>query len=391
MTPNRMLLLSAIICSLTLAIVTNADATVKMETVTVAKTPAWNPNWIYGIDFNFNSMTAGVIQIYDGAIDKFVGQVDSGFTTDGMAVSPDHHTIYVPGIYYSRGTRGKRTDVLEASDTKTLKHLWSVKLPPKHAQTIPTAQDTSINKDGHYVYVTNITPATTISVVDVLKRQFVGEINTSACVQAYPYGENNFFSMCPDGSILQIRLGPNGKEMSRNKSAPFFSVEKDPVFINGLHIGDKYLFVSFNGNVYTVDLAKRNATFLPRWSLLTEEDKKNNWRPGGYQVDAYNAKTGLLYILMHQGDEATHKQPGNQIWVYDLADHKLISKWDLPDIIKKEGVQPPLAIQVSQVAKDPILFAATADSNLMLLNAETGQLKHVAKPFGATTMYLINP
>jgi methylamine dehydrogenase heavy chain len=368
-----------------------ACATEKIETITVNNAPDWNPYWIYGIDMNFNTMAAGVIQVYDGLHQHFIGQLDSGFSTDGMAISPDHNTIYVPGIYYSRLTRGTRTDVLDIFDRKTLTHLGEIPLPAKHAQSVPTTQDTTISDDGRFVYVSNITPATSVSVVDTAKRQFLGEVNTAACVQAYPYGKHDFFSMCPDASILQISLDDKGAEHSRQKSVPFFNVDEDPVFINGLRNGDKYFFISFNGVVHTVDLSQGKATFPPTWSLLSKDDEAQHWRPGGYQVGALNTKTGELFVLMHQGDMASHKEPGTQIWVYDTASQRLSRKLDLTAPLKDAGLQPFLGIQISQTADQPLLYGITADSNLVLMDAANGKVHQVAKPFGSATMQLVNP
>jgi methylamine dehydrogenase heavy chain len=367
-----------------------ASATEKIETITVTKVPDWNPYWVYGIDDNFNTMAAGTVQVYDGQSQHFVGQLDSGFSLDGMAISPDHDTIYVPGIYYSRITRGTRTDVLDVFDRKTLTHLGEIALPTKHAQSIPTSQDTSISDDGRFVYVSNVTPATSVSVVDATKRQFIGEVNTAACLQAYPYGKHEFFSMCPDGSILQVALDDKGAEHSRQKSTSFFNVDEDPVFVNGLRSGDKYYFISFNGVVHTVDLSQGKATFAPTWSLLSQDDAAGKWRPGGYQVGALNNKTGELFVLMHQGDMSSHKEPGAQVWVYDSASHRLLRKLDLAPSLKDAGAQPFIGIQVTQTADHPVLYAITADSTLMSIDAATGKVNHVEKQFGATTMQLIN-
>lgn len=368
-----------------------ACATEKVETITVARVADWNPYWIYGIDDNFNTMAAGAVQVYDGQRQHFVGQLDSGFSLDGMTISPDHDTIYVPGIYYTRVTRGTRTDVLDVFDRKTLTHLGEIPLPTKHAQSIPTAQDTTISDDGRFVYVSNVTPATSVSVVDTAKRQFIGEVNTAACLQAYPYGKHDFFSMCPDGSILQLSLDDKGAERSRQKSASFFNVDEDPVFVNGLRSGEKYYFISFNGMIHTIDLSQGKATFLPTWSLLSQDDAAGHWRPGGYQVGALNTKTGELFVLMHQGDMSSHKEPGTQVWVYDTASQKLLRKFDLAASLKDAGLQPFIGIQVSQTADQTMLYGITADSNLVLMDAATGKVSHVEKQFGSSTMQLVNP
>jgi methylamine dehydrogenase heavy chain len=41
--------------------------------------------------------------------------------------------------------------------------------------------------------------------------------------------------------------------------------------------------------------------------------------------------TGRLYALMHQGGPDTHKQPGTEIWVYDLETRRRIQRLAAPN------------------------------------------------------------
>ena len=59
-----------------------------------------------------------------------------------------------------------------------------------------------------------------------------------------------------------------------------------------------------------------------RWSLLDAADRKASWRPGGMQHLSVHAASGRLYSLMHVGGECSHKDPGTEVWVYDLASRK---------------------------------------------------------------------
>jgi methylamine dehydrogenase heavy chain len=63
-------------------------------------------------------------------------------------------------------------------------------------------------------------------------------------------------------------------------------------------------------------------TTTARWSLLDPADRKASWRPGGIQNLSLHTATDRLYSLMHVGGEWTHKDPGTEVWVYDLATHK---------------------------------------------------------------------
>jgi methylamine dehydrogenase heavy chain len=54
------------------------------------------------------------------------------------------------------------------------------------------------------------------------------------------------------------------------------------------------------------------------------------------------------------------------------------------------GLANVLAIQVSQDAA-PLLFAATANADVAILDALSGHLKHVEKHLGQTPWMLLNP
>ena len=63
---------------------------------------------------------------------------------------------------------------------------------------------------------------------------------------------------------------------------------------------------------------------------------------------ALHAGTGRLYSLMHVGGEYTHKDPGTEVWVYDLAGKRRVQRIALKD--------PATSIAVTRDAK-PLLFS----------------------------------
>jgi methylamine dehydrogenase heavy chain len=69
--------------------------------------------------------------------------------------------------------------------------------------------------------------------------------------------------------------------------------------------------------------------FEKRWSLVSDGERDDDWRIGGYQHLAVHQAAGRLYALMHQGGPDTHKQPGSEIWVYHLATLKRIQRIEL--------------------------------------------------------------
>jgi len=67
------------------------------------------------------------------------------------------------------------------------------------------------------------------------------------------------------------------------------------------------------------------------WPLLSEDEKQAGWLPGGYQPIWANAAKGLLFVLMHRGGgDWTHKNPGTEVWVYDVKAKKRVDRIKLP-------------------------------------------------------------
>ena len=89
---------------------------------------------------------------------------------------------------------------------------------------------------------------------------------------------------------------------------------------------------------------------------------------------------------MHRGGEGSHKAGGSEIWVFDLKSHQRTARW--PVDTKESG--EVVAVQVSQDAA-PVLFAATEKADLLILDAQTGRLKHDEKKLGQTPQFLLNP
>jgi methylamine dehydrogenase heavy chain len=101
---------------------------------------------------------------------------------------------------------------------------------------------------------------------------------------------------------------------------------KDPVTEKAVRHGGSWLFVSFEGLVHPVDVSGPSPRFGERWSLLDSTDRKDGWRIGGQQHLALHGPTGRLYSLVHQGGPDTHKQPGTELWVYDVAARRRVQR-----------------------------------------------------------------
>ncbi|RQQ50169.1 amine dehydrogenase large subunit [Burkholderia stagnalis] len=362
-----------------------AHAIEKPEELVVKKMPPWHPHEVFIVDMSMPSMTDGRIHVYDADAKKLLGQIDGGFGP-GLAISPDHRTSYVATTYFSRGSHGTRTDVVELTDNTTLAHTGEIAIPPKHAQHVPSPYNTAFSADGRRLYVANITPAASMTVIDVATRKVLPEIDMAACVLAYPSANDRFTSLCESGKALTVTLDAKGREAKRTMSDAFIDVDRDPAFVNASPYQGGYLFTTFGGSVRSADFRGDKAVFGAPWSLLTDAERAEGWRPGGMQQTAVNAKLHRYYVAMHKGGEGSHKEPGTQVWVVDLQTKQRVARWDLA----QQKIDPLLSIQVSADDK-PLFYGLTPTSDLVVMDALTGRLLHVEKQVGSTSSLLVNP
>jgi len=223
-------------------------------------------------------------------------------------------------------------------------------------------------------------------VLDPAQKSVLGEIDTAGCVLVIPWGPNRVSSICESGRLLTVTLDADGHEASRALSEPFFDPDADPIFVQGVPTADGDLFLSFLGQVHEVDLSGAQPAFRKPWSIVSAAEAQQHWRPGGQTVAALNRRLGRLYVPMHRGGEGTHKDGGTEIWVFDVKTHERVARWPLA----ARKLDPVIAIQVSQDAA-PIVFAATAKSDIAVFDALDGRLRHVEKRLGQTVWFFLNP
>jgi len=296
--------------------ITPARAQLPPDQMITKTLPEPAPKWVFVLDAGFPTTAVAKLDIIDGATHTMLGQLSGGYLSN-FDISPDHREMYMIDTYYSRAWRGTRTDVVSIFDAKTLNFQAEVEIPPKRILIVPKRDTTAVTPDGRFLLVANMTPATSVSVVDLKARKFVGEIDTPGCVQVLAPGNRQFSSMCANGGIMTVTLDDHGAAKDKKQGKPYFDPNNDPVFDQPAVIGAKAYFVSYHGAIHALDLSGPEAVAAPEWSVLGAGD--TGWRPGGWQTIAANEKKGMIVVLMHQGGEWTHKQLGDELWVFDAA------------------------------------------------------------------------
>jgi methylamine dehydrogenase heavy chain len=343
-----------------------------------------SPHWVWVNDIVFTHMASGQALLVDGDSGQFLGLLGStGFSFERIVLVQGGSLIFSPEIYFSRGTRGVRTDVVTVYDAANLKPLEEIVIPPKRSSNFPMMANAEVTDDDRFLLIYNFTPAQSVTVVDTQARKFVDEIETPGCGLVYPTGPRSFFSICGDGSLLDVRLDDSGHATSRQRTDRVFDLGTDPVTERAVRLGATWLFVSFGGTMYPITITPDGLKLAATWSLLVPTEGAQGWRPGGAQQLAVHAGLNRLYSIMHRGPIETHKDPGKDVWVYDLARHVRIQR-----IAMKSTAG---SIQVTRDTK-PLLFAAFNESSTLdVYDAATGNHLRSIDHIGTTPTLLVTP
>jgi len=340
-------------------------------------------HWVWINDFVLPHVADGMAYLVDGDTGRFLGMLSTGQSFMRLVLPRDGKVIYSPETYFSRGTRGTRTDVVTVYDAATLGVVTEIPIPPKRGSNLPAMANSVLTDDDRFLLIWNFNLASSVSVVDTATRKFVGEVETPGCALVYPTGARTFFSVCGDGSALVVELDDNGAVAKQSRTERLFDVDHDPVTEKPVRVGDTWYFVSFDGQIYPVHSDKTGLTVGDRWSLTTAAERKQGWRPGGMQQLAVHSGQNRLYAIMHRGNRDTHKDPGKDVWVYDLATKQRVSKIALRDYAS--------SIELS-ADNGPLLYSIFIGSNkLDVYDPRTGQLRRTVENVGTTPTLLVTP
>lgn len=367
---------------------------------------AFDAHWLWVADAVAARLR--LVDLDDGAV---LGQIDTGRGIPDAVFPRARSEIYVPETYYSRGTRGTRTDVASIYDARSLAPVDEVLLPPKRAINPLPIGNSALSDDDRYLAVFNMTPATSLSIVDVASRRLVGEIPIPGCGLVYAVGTRRFATLCANGGLLVVELDDAGQLADTIRTAPFFDPKVDPVTEKAVRWGDRWIFVSFEGFAHPVDFSGTEPRFEPIWSLLGDDDRAQAWRIGGTQHLALHEASGRLYSLVHRGEADTHKAAGTEVWVYDLAARERIQRIQLrnpsftfmgsPVLLGNDWsnaflldhVVPQLGIDHISVTQDDealLVTAAVYTGALCVFDARSGRLLRRVFTGNMTTQGLLS-
>jgi methylamine dehydrogenase heavy chain len=119
------------------------------------------------------------------------------------------------------------------------------------------------------------------------------------------------------------------------------------------------------------------------WWLTSDAERKAGWRPGGMQQLAVDARKSRLYAIMHRGGVETHKDPGKDVWVFDLSTRQRVQQFQLKNLAT--------SIQLSSDAQ-PLLYSIFIDAtDLDIYDAASGKLLRSVAHIGTTPTIMVTP
>jgi methylamine dehydrogenase heavy chain len=339
-------------------------------------------HWVWVNDFVFPHMADGMAYLIDGDSGRYLGTLSTGYSFSHLLLSRDSQLIYSPETYFSRGTRGTRTDVVTLYDAGTLKTAGEIAIPAKRSSNMPMIANAVLTDDDRFLLIYNFNPAQSVTVVDTKLRKFVREIETPGCALVYPTGARSFFSVCGDGSLSLVALDDAGGAR-QTRTQPLFDMAGDPVTEKAVRIGAVWYFVSFAGRIYPLEAGPLQAVVKAAWWLSSDAEREAGWRPGGLQQLAVDPQKGRLYAIMHRGGVETHKDPGKDVWVFDVTARHRVQQFALKNLAT--------SIQLSSDAQ-PLLYSIFIDgTDLDIYDAATGKLLRFVDHIGTTPTIMVTP
>ncbi|MDC0004333.1 hypothetical protein OAE19_08050 [Porticoccaceae bacterium] len=271
--------------------------------------------------------------------------------------SKRRNELYVAETVYSRGTHGIRTDLITIYDKVNISPIGEIILPDnKRGLLLSQKGSFQLTQDDRFALVFNFTPAASVLVVDVDKRQIVNEVPMPGCYMIYPSGERGFSTLCSNGALASFQLDEKGQLTGEHVSKSFNDIDIDPLFMKSTTIKGITYFPSFKGRLQPIDMRSDKAKVLKAWSLLDEQDQTESWRPSGHQLITAD-NMGRLYILMRKNAiDGNHELGGEEVWVFDMAAKKRIARISLKkpgrSIEVTQGEQPYLSVTNKDGAVD---------------------------------------
>jgi methylamine dehydrogenase heavy chain len=330
---------------------------------TILDAPASDSKRVYITDPGHFHMTSTIFTV-DGKNNKLLGMSDAG-KLPHVLLSEKGKYMAVANTWYTRIARGQRDDYIEVFDTSTHEVVADIDIPEGRFLTAVFPHMATMSTDDKHLLFQQFSPSPAVGLVDMEKKEFVKMMDTPDCYHLFPAPEQNVFMHCRDGSLLQISYDDEGN--NKQKNTKVFHAEDEYLFNNPYYsdVTNRLVWPDYEGRIFQAKLSASGAEFMEPFDVFTDEEKAQNWRPGGWQLIAYHDKRDELYLLADQRAEWTHKLPSRYVFVVDGNTGKRLRRIELNHEVD--------SIAVSQ-DDNPYLFAVSAiDQKLYTYDALNGK------------------
>lgn len=325
--------------------------------------------------------------IFDAGTGKMVGMIATSRDSD-MAIDPAGRAYYVAETIWSKGNRGTRQDIVSVYDSKNLKLVTEIPTP---GRLVIGGLKTNfvLSDDGKTAYDYNFDPASSVNVIDLVKRKFVRAIELPGCASLIPNPGVGFSALCADGTLATVAIKGATQDISRTE--PFFDAAADPIWSNFAYDRKKKqaVLLSYTGLVRIATIGAKPTVSEPfsiqQAAGLRVADTKPldiAWYPGGGQVMALHRPSGMLWVLMHKGEYWSHKEGAEEIWGIDLAAKKVVKRFPLEEKASN--------IEITQ--DDAAMIMVNSYKNdAWIIDSKTGEIKHTVKGAGGGHITVMEP
>jgi methylamine dehydrogenase heavy chain len=343
-------------------------------------------HWFLVHDAAFFHMSDGKVYVLDADAATQPTQTKGTFNVSLMGnitQSAKRSEIYAMETFHSRGTRGDRLDVLTIWDQETLSPVAEVLWPkPIRFMGMPMRYTMLTIDNDRLLAVTNFSPATSVTLVDLDTRKIINEIPTPGCVMTYPTGKLGFSSLCADGRFMTTELAKDGSVIKQTRTDAFFSSDDSPIYERPAVIGDTAYFPSIAGLVFPVDVSGKVAKVGESWNLVPESERAEKWAPGGIGLIDKD-DLGRFYIIMHpDSKDGSYQGGGPEVWVFDAVKKQRVARIAL----QTWG----LSLAVSR-GKNPLLMVTNPiDMSMEVYDALNGKFLRTITAFGQETPLMLH-
>lgn len=312
--------------------------------------------------------------VIDGATGRVLSTIDGGFLPNPV-VADDGSMFAQASTVFSRVARGKRTDYVEVFDPLTYEPITDIELPDAPRFLVGTYPwMTALTPDNKRLLFQRFSPSPAVGVVDLAGKKFDRILEVPDCFHIFPTGPSTFYMHCRDGTMAKVDFGASGEAKIAQSKA--FHGEQE-FLINHPAYSTKarrLIWPTYTGKIHQIDLSGGEPRFMPSIEALTEAERKDEWRPGGWQQVAYHRAKDRIFLLVDQRDQWRHKTASRYVVVIDAKSGKRLSKFEMG--------RPIDSINVSQDAK-PLLYGLSAgEKTLFIYDFETGKELRSVYPLG---------